>query len=78
MYTVRIFMKCTHVCATQITYLIEPDFPCVADEIAEPRPDMNVKVAASTVSEEYINTISHTSCRFYVVDTNGLITKLSI
>ena len=55
MYTVRIFMKRAHVCATQTTYLIEPDFPCVADEIAEPRPDMNVKVATSTVSEKSIN-----------------------
>ena len=34
----------------------KPDFPCLADEIAEPRPDMNIKVAAFTVSEKYINT----------------------
>ena len=34
MYTVKIFMKCPHVCAAQTTY-----------EIAEPRPDMNIKVA---------------------------------
>ena len=33
----------------------EPDFPCLADEIAEPRPDMNIKVAAFTVSEKSIN-----------------------
>ena len=26
--------------------LIKPDFPSLADEIAEPRPDMNIKVAA--------------------------------
>ena len=25
---------------------IEPDFPFCADEIAEPRPDMNIKVTA--------------------------------
>ena len=30
--------------------IIEPDFPCLADEIAEPRPDINIKVAAFTVS----------------------------
>ena len=30
----------------------KPDFPWLADEIAEPRPDMNIKVAASTVSEK--------------------------
>ena len=55
-------MKCTHVCAAQTTYLsftkvyIEPDFPSLADETAEPRPDMNIKVAAFTVSEKSINT----------------------
>ena len=60
MYTVRIFMKCTHVCAVQRTYLfltntgIEPDFPCLVDEIAEPRPDMNIKVAAFTISKKSI------------------------
>ena len=31
------------------------DFPSLADEIAEPRPDMNIKVAAFTVSEKSIN-----------------------
>ena len=58
MYTVRIFTKCTHVCAVQTTYLflIEPDFPCLADKIAEPRPNMNIKVVAFTVSEKSINT----------------------
>ena len=30
----------------------KPDFPSLADEIAEPRPDMNIKVAAFTVSEK--------------------------
>ena len=35
---------------------IKPDFPALADEIAEPRPDMNIKVAAFTVSEKSINT----------------------
>ena len=35
--------------------IIEPDFPCSADEIVEPRPDMNIKVAAFTVSEKSIN-----------------------
>ena len=58
-------MKCTHVCAAQTTYSfftklqIEPDFPCLADEIAEPCPDMNIKVAAFTVSEKSINTKSY-------------------
>ena len=55
-------MKCTHVCAAQKAYLlftklkIKPDFPFLADEIAEPHPDMNIKVAAFTVSEKSSNT----------------------
>ena len=39
----------------------EPDFPCLADAIAEPSQDMNIKVAASTVSEMSINT-QHYTC----------------
>ena len=31
-------------------------FPSLADEIAEPHPDMNIKVAAFTVSEKSSNT----------------------
>ena len=62
MFMVRIFMKCTHVCAAQkslltlyqIIKLIKPDFPSLADEIAEQHPDMNIKVAAFTVSEKSI------------------------
>ena len=63
MYTVRIFMKCTHVCTAQTTYLfftsdqiinthVGSDLPCLADEIAEPRPDMNIKVTTFTVNEK--------------------------
>ena len=37
--------------------IIDSDFPCLADEIAEPRPDMNIKVAAFTVSEKSVNTL---------------------
>ena len=61
MYTVRIFMKCTHVCGAQKAYQlytklqIKPDFPSLADGIAEPHPDMNIKVAAFTVSEKSSN-----------------------
>ena len=55
-------MKCMHVCAAQKAYLlftkllIIPDFPSLADEIAETHPDMNIKVAAFTVSEKSSNT----------------------
>ena len=35
---------------------MEPDFSYLADELAEQRPDMNIKVTAFTVSEKSINT----------------------
>ena len=38
--------------------IIEPDFPYLADEIAKPRPDMNIKTAAFTVSEKSINILN--------------------
>ena len=63
MYTVRIFMKCMHICAAQKAYKlfsklqIKPDFPSLADEIAKPHPDMNIKVAAFTVSKKSSNTV---------------------
>ena len=41
--------------------LIEPDFSCLAAEIGEQRPDINVKVTAFTVSEKSINTWSGNS-----------------
>ena len=60
MYTVMAFMKCTHVCGPKYLLslcqiIIKPDFPSLADEIADPRPDMNIKVAAFTVSKKSIN-----------------------
>ena len=57
MYTVRIFMKCTLEFFTKLQ--IEPDFPCLADEIAEPRPDMNIKVAALTESKKFYYILIH-------------------
>ena len=38
--------------------IIEPDFPSLADEIAKPHPYMNIKVAAFTVREKSINTLT--------------------
>ena len=35
---------------------MKPDFPSLADGIAEPYPDMIIKVAAFTVSEKSSNT----------------------
>ena len=43
---------------------MKPDFPSLADEIVEPRPDMNIKVAAFTVSEKSINTLR---CFKYII-----------
>ena len=34
---------------------IKPDFPFLAYEIAEPHPDMNIKVTAFTVREKSSN-----------------------
>ena len=36
-------------------YKQKPDFPSLANEIAKPRPDMNIKVAAFAVSKKSIN-----------------------
>ena len=33
---------------------IEPDSPYLTDEIAEPRPDMNIKVVSFTVTQSFI------------------------
>ena len=41
--------------------LIKPDFCCLADEIAEQRPYMNIKVTAFTVTEKSINNWSGNS-----------------
>ena len=35
---------------------MKPETPSIVDEIAEPSPDMNIKIAAFTVSEKSINT----------------------
>ena len=49
------------------------DFPSLADEIAEPRQDMNIKVAAFTVSEKSSNT--HVVLHFtYHIKTAWLVT----
>ena len=37
---------------------MKPDFPSLAAEIAEPHPDMNIKVAAFTESKKSSNTFS--------------------
>ena len=55
MHSVRIFMKCMHVAwLKQLTYS-SPN-TCLADELAEQRPDMNIKVTPFTVREKSMNT----------------------
>ena len=52
-------MKYMCVCMVKKTYKFftkvykESDFPCLADEIAKPRPDMNIKVTAFTESKKF-------------------------
>ena len=66
MYTVRIFMKMrarlrgSKSLFTLYQIINRSDFPYLADEIAEPHPDMNIKVAAFTVSEKSSNIINLT------------------
>ena len=55
MHTVRIFMKCTHVARLKQLTNSSPN-TCLTDELAEQRPDMNIKVTPFTVSEKSINT----------------------
>ena len=43
---------------------IKPDFPSLADEIAEPHPDMHIKVAAFTVSEKSSNITHHIRAQY--------------
>ena len=56
MYRDRISMNArTFARPKQLFNSLEPGFPCLTDEMAEPRSDMNIKVAAFTVSEKNIN-----------------------
>ena len=60
MYTVRI--SCLRGPKKLINHLpnykYNIDFPSLADEIADPHPDMNIKVVAFTVSEKSLNTVT--------------------
>ena len=38
--------------SNNLLILIEPDIPCLADKIAQPRPDMNIKVTVFTESKK--------------------------
>ena len=48
---------------------MKPDFPSLTDEIAEPHPDMNIKVAAFTVSEKSSNTTVTVKLITYLIET---------
>ena len=48
-------MKCTHVARLKQLTNSSPN-TCLADELAEQRPDMNIKVTLFTVSEKSIYT----------------------
>ena len=49
-------LRCSKSLLTLYQIINKTDFPSLADEIAEPHPDMNIKVAAFTVSEKSSNT----------------------
>ena len=54
---------------------MKPDFPSIGDEIAEPRPDKNIKVAAFSVSETSINiyifeNVTKQTVLVYVININ--------
>ena len=46
-------------------YIVEHDFPCLADEIAETRPDMNIKITTFTESEKLYYTYIWNDETFY-------------
>ena len=48
----------------------------LADEIAEPRPDMNIKVTAFTVSEKSINTQPLNNGKFTAYEYYHCLTRL--
>ena len=78
-YTVRIYMKCTHVCAAQTFYefftklKLEPDFSCLPDEIAEPRPDINIKVSTFTENEKSSNIFTSDTIHRYQCENPFII-----
>ena len=57
--------------------LIEPVFPCLADEIAEPRPDVNIKVAPFTESKKFYYTTFHLYLTFTASLYDGKICLFS-
>ena len=46
---------------------LAPDFPSLADRIAEPHPVMNIKAAAFTVREKSSNILPFPVARFYLL-----------
>ena len=54
-------LRCSKSLLTLYQIINKPDFPSLANEIAEPHPDINIKVAAFTVREKSSNTIHATA-----------------
>ena len=53
-WNARTFARPKQLINSSPNYKKEPDFPSLADEIAKPRPILNIKVVAFTVSEKSI------------------------
>ena len=54
---------------------MKPDFPSLADDRAVPRPDMNIKVAAFTVSEMSIYTSMLVPCSYLVLQDHKMVDR---
>ena len=54
-HEIRGFLHRSNNTLTVYQIIIKPNFPSKVDEISEPPSDMNIKVAAFTVSQKSIN-----------------------
>ena len=54
---------------------MKPDFSSLADEIAQPRPDVNINAAAFTVGEKSYNTIVQWKSRYTLLIDFSLTVK---
>ena len=61
-WNARTFVRSKKIIDSLPNYIKKTHFPSLTDEIAEPRPDMNIKVAAFKVSEKSINALFASIC----------------
>ena len=70
-------MKCMHVHAAQTTKILHQiiNKTCLADEIVEPRPDMNIKVTPFTESRKFYYIMNRPKYNF---NENPISTNLEL